>query len=184
MKVILIERVDNLGHIGDEVNVRPGYARNFLLPRKKALRWSKENLARFETQRKEIEARNLERRQDAEKVAKTLTGASCTIIRQAGETGHLYGSVSARDIADGLAVSGFHVDRQQVVLNRPIKTLGVHEVKIALHPDVAVTVTVNVARSSAEAAEQEATSFFESEEVAREALAEEGAGEAAAEETA
>lgn len=173
MQVILLERIENLGFIGDEVTVRDGYARNFLLPRKKALRATEANRARFEAQRKEIEARNLERRKDAEAIAKTLEGASCTLIRQAGDMGQLYGSVTARDIAEGLDQAGFKVDRNQVVLNRPIKTTGVHQVKISLHPEVAVTVSVNVARSEAEATEQEqeAAGFFETEELAEEALA-------------
>lgn len=176
MQVILLERIENLGHIGDEVTVRDGYARNFLLPRKKALRATEANRARFEAQRQEIEARNLERRKDAEAVAKTLEGASCTLIRQAGDMGQLYGSVAARDIAEGLGEAGFKVERSQVVLNRPIKTTGVHEVKIALHPEVTVTVSVNVARSEAEALEQEqeAAGFFETEELAEEALSELG----------
>lgn len=180
MQVILLERIENLGHIGDEVTVRDGYARNYLLPRKKALRATEANRARFEVQRKEIEARNLERRKDAEAVAKTLEGASCTLIRQAGDMGQLYGSVSARDIAAALAEAGYKVERSQVVLNRPIKTTGVHQVKISLHPEVAVMVSVNVARSEAEATEQEqeAAGFFENPELAEEAL---GADEAAEE---
>lgn len=176
MQIILLERVPNLGQIGDEVSVRDGYARNFLLPRKMALRATEANRSRFEAQRKDIEARNLERRKDAEGVAKTLEGASCTIIRQAGESGQLYGSVSARDIAEALDVAGYKVDRHQIVLHRPIKSTGVQQIEVRLHPEVLVTVSVNVARSAAEASEQEADGFFESdassesEEGAREAL--------------
>lgn len=177
MQIILLERVPNLGQIGDEVTVRDGYARNFLLPRKMALRATDANRARFEAQRKEIEARNLERRKDAEAAAKTLEGASCTIIRQAGESGQLYGSVSARDIVAALGEAGYKVDRHQIVLNRPIKATGLQQVEVRLHPDVSVTVSVNVARSAAEATEQEAAAFFESEEVAREALEGEDAAE-------
>src|SRR5690606_5975271 len=164
MQIILLERIENLGHIGDVVTVRDGYARNFLLPKKKALRATEANRARFEAERKEIEARNLKLRQEAEAVAKTMDNASCTIIRQAGETGQLYGSVSSRNVADALVAAGYNIDRSQVVLNKPIKTLGVHQVKVSLHPDVAVMVTVNVARTEAEAADMQAAAFFESEE--------------------
>ncbi len=155
MDVILLERVAKLGQMGDVVKVRDGYARNFLLPNHKALRATKENRTRFDTMKVELEARNLERRQEAEAVAEKLAGQVVVMIRQAGESGHLYGSVSTRDIADGLVAVGFTVDRQQVVLNHPIKALGMTEVPVTLHPEVEVTVRVNVARSAEEAERQE-----------------------------
>ena len=154
MEVILLERVAKLGQMGDTVRVRPGYARNFLLARGKALRATEENKGRFETQRAQLETRNLERRKDAEAVAEKLNGQSFVIIRQAGETGVLYGSVSTRDLADILTAGGFTVARDQIVLNAPIKTLGLHPVPVALHPEVEVTVTINVARSPDEAERQ------------------------------
>lgn len=172
MQVILLERIENLGQMGDVVTVKDGYARNFLLPRKKALRANDDNRARFEAQRKEIEARNLERRKDAEAVAKTLEGATCTIIRQAGEAGQLYGSVSVRDIAMAFSEAGYKIDRHQVVLNKPIKTIGIHTLKLSLHAEVQIEVTVNVARSLAEAEAQitKGDAFFESAEDAAEAF--------------
>jgi large subunit ribosomal protein L9 len=133
------------------VDVRPGYARNFLLPQKKALRATKDNLAYFETQRSQLEAQNLARKSDAEQVAKKLDGLSVMVIRQAGESGQLYGSVTARDISDGITAAGFTVGRSQVVLERAIKTLGLHKQRVVLHPEVSVTVTVNVAQSAEEA---------------------------------
>jgi len=154
MEVILLERVAKLGQMGDTVRVRPGYARNFLLARGKALRATEENKGRFETQRAQLEARNLERRKDAEAVAEKLNGQSFVIIRQAGEGGVLYGSVSTRDLAEALSSGGFTVGREQIVLNAPIKTLGLHTVPVALHPEVEVTVTINVARSPDEAERQ------------------------------
>ena len=154
MEVILLERVAKLGQMGDTVRVRPGYARNFLLARGKALRATEENKGRFETQRAQLEARNLERRKDAEAVAEKLNGQSFVIIRQAGEGGVLYGSVSTRDLAEALSSGGFTVRREQIVLNAPIKTLGLHTVPVALHPEVEVTVTINVARSPDEAERQ------------------------------
>lgn len=147
MEVILLERVEKLGQMGQVVAVKPGYARNFLLPQRKALRATKENLAYFEAQRAHLEATNLERRKDAEAVATKLDGQSVVIIRQAAETGLLYGSVSARDIAEAFDEAGFKFERRQVMIDQPIKTLGLHQVRIALHPEVSVTVTVNVARS-------------------------------------
>jgi large subunit ribosomal protein L9 len=149
--VILLERVEKLGQMGQVVKVRPGFARNFLLPQKKALRATKENLAYFEKQRTQLEATNLNRRQEAEQVAKTLEGLAVVIVRQAGESGQLYGSVSARDIADAVTAAGFTVERAQIVLDKPIKTLGLHPVRVVLHPEVAVTVTTNVAQSAEEA---------------------------------
>ncbi|NNM72241.1 50S ribosomal protein L9 [Enterovirga aerilata] len=154
MQVILLERVAKLGQMGETVNVRDGYARNFLLPRGKALRATKANLQHFETQRAQLEARNLERRRDAEKVGEALNGKSFTIIRQAGDTGVLYGSVSPRDLADTVTAEGFTVSRDQFVLNTPIKTIGLHTVPVSLHPEVEVQITINVARSPEEAERQ------------------------------
>lgn len=154
MQVILLERIARLGQMGDIVKVKDGYARNFLLPRGKALRANNENKARFERERAQLEARNLDRKKDAEGVAEKLDGQSFILIRQSGETGVLYGSVSTRDIAESLTADGFHVARSQVTLNAPIKTLGLHTVPVVLHPEVSVTVTVNVARSAQEAERQ------------------------------
>ncbi|MBO6757053.1 MAG: 50S ribosomal protein L9 [Roseibium sp.] len=156
MQVILLERIAKLGQMGDTVRVRDGYARNFLLPQGKALRANKANLERFERERAQLEARNLERRTDAEAVAAKLDGESLVMIRSAGETGQLYGSVSTRDIADGLTTAGFTVGRSQVELRAPIKTIGLHTVEIRLHPEVEVNVNVNVARSEDEAVRQAA----------------------------
>ena len=151
MDVILLERVEKLGAIGDVVKVKDGFARNYLLPRKKALRANESNRKLFVTNRARIEEENANRRSEAEKAAKGVEGKSVQLIRQASNTGQLYGSVSARDIAEALEGVGAHVAKSQVVLDRPIKAIGVHEVKIALHPEVAVTVKVNVARSPEEA---------------------------------
>ena len=151
MDVILLERVEKLGNIGDVVAVKPGFARNYLLPRGKALRANAANKAKFEANRAQIEADNAKRREDAVADAKKLEGASVTLIRQASNTGHLYGSVSARDLADALVAEGRKVSKNQVVLDRPIKTLGLSEVRVVLHPEVAVVVKVNVARSPEEA---------------------------------
>ncbi|HYD14797.1 MAG TPA: 50S ribosomal protein L9 [Hyphomicrobium sp.] len=154
MQVILLERIGRLGQMGDVVNVKNGYARNFLLPQKKALRATKENMAQFETQRAQLEANNLELKKEAEAVSAKLEGKTFTAIRSAGDTGQLYGSVSTRDIADAVTAGGFTIDRRQVVLERPIKTLGLHETKVQLHPEVIVKVTLNVARSEEEAEKQ------------------------------
>ena len=154
MKVILLERVGRLGHLGDEVTVKDGFARNFLLPQGKALRANNANRARFETERAAIEKRNDERKQAAAGIATGLNGYSVVMVRQAGETGQLYGSVSARDVADALAAAGFEVGRAQVALTSPIKSVGVHPVALTLHAEVDVTITVNVARSEDEAARQ------------------------------
>ena len=154
MEVILLERVAKLGQIGDVVRVKDGFARNFLLPRRKALRATETNKKRFESQRVEIEARNLELKQEAKAVAEKLDGHSIVLIRQAGESGQLYGSVSPRDISEALAQSRFSVSRNQVVLNAPIKALGLHSVPVHLHPEVDVKITVNVARSPEEAERQ------------------------------
>lgn len=154
MDVILLERIPRLGQMGDVVKVRDGYARNFLLPQGKALRANDANKARFESQRVELEARNLERKNEAEAVHNKLDGTAYVIIRSAGETGQLYGSVSSRDIAAALDENGFKVGRAQVDLNMPIKVIGMHEVTIALHPEVESRITVNVARSEDEALRQ------------------------------
>ena len=151
VEVILLQRVEKLGQMGDIVRVRPGFARNYLLPQKKALRASKENRGRFEQQRAQLEAQNLKRREEAERVAERVGGLSVVIIRQAGESGSLYGSVSPRDIATILSGGGFSVNRSQIALNAPIKTIGLHKVPVALHPEVEITVTINVARSADEA---------------------------------
>jgi large subunit ribosomal protein L9 len=149
--VILLERVEKLGQMGQVVKVRPGYARNYLLPQKKALRATKDNLAYFEQQRHQLEAQNLSRRSEAEQVAKKIEGVSVVVIRQAGESGQLYGSVTARDIAEAVTQAGFTVARAQVVLDKAIKTLGLHKQRVVLHPEVSVSVTVNVAQSAEEA---------------------------------
>jgi large subunit ribosomal protein L9 len=151
MEVILLERVEKLGAIGDVVKVKNGFARNYLLPNKKALRANDANRKLFETQRAQIEADNAARRDEAEKASKGVDGKTVQLIRQASNVGHLYGSVSARDIAEALEGVGAKVAKSQVVLDRPIKAIGMHDVKIALHPEVAVTVKVNVARSPEEA---------------------------------
>jgi large subunit ribosomal protein L9 len=154
IELILLERVEKLGQMGQRVKVRPGFARNYLLPQKKALRATEANLAYFETQRAQLEANNLSRKTDAQEVATKLEGLHVVLIRQAGESGQLYGSVSSRDISDAVTAAGFTVNRQQMILERPIKTLGLHPVRVALHPEVVVTVTANVAQS-AEAAEMQ-----------------------------
>jgi large subunit ribosomal protein L9 len=154
MEVILLERIARLGQMGDVVRVRDGFARNFLLPQGKALRANEANRKRFESERTHLEARNLERKSEAEKAASKLGGQSFVVIRQAGETGQLYGSVTSRDLAEAMDAGGFSVARNQIDLNQPIKTIGLHEVRIALHADVATHVTVNVARSEDEAARQ------------------------------
>jgi large subunit ribosomal protein L9 len=151
MEVILLERVEKLGAIGDVVKVKDGFARNYLLPRKKALRANESNRKLFDTNRARIEEDNANRRSDAEKASKGVDGKTVQLIRQASNTGQLYGSVSARDIIDALQAEGATVTKSQVVLDRPIKAIGVHDVKIALHPEVSVTVKVNVARSPEEA---------------------------------
>jgi large subunit ribosomal protein L9 len=156
MQVILLQRIGRLGQMGDVVTVKDGYARNFLLPQHKALRATKDNLAKFESQRATLEARNLELKKEAEAVGVSLEGKSFVTIRQAGDTGQLYGSVSTRDIADAVNEGGFKVDRNQIVLENPVKTLGLHKIKVQLHPEVQVGVTINVARSADEATRQAA----------------------------
>ena len=151
MNLILLERVPKLGQMGDVVKVKPGFARNYLLPQKKALRATKDNIAYFESQRKVLEAQNLERRQDAEKVGTKIGDLKVILIRQASEALQLYGSVTSRDIADGAAAAGVKVERSQVELDRPIKLLGAHKIKVHLHPEVTIEITVVVARSPDEA---------------------------------
>lgn len=199
MQVVLLERVEKLGQMGDVVKVKDGFARNYLLPRKKALRATKDNLAQFESQRAQLEARNLELKKEAEQVNGKLNGQSFIVLRQAGETGMLYGSVSSRDIGEALTNNGFTVARSQVTLDKPIKTIGLHNVRVVLHPEVFSVVVVNVARSEEEAARQaagedltktaeerdaeeiDAAAFFEEESLAPKG---EGEEEAAAEEDA
>ena len=151
MEVVLLERVEKLGQMGDVVSVKDGYARNFLLPQSKALRATKANLAQFETQRAQLEARNLELKKEAEAVAEKLDGQQFIIIRQASEAGSLYGSVTSRDASDVATEGGFTISKGQVVLERPVKELGLHAMKVVLHPEVAATITINVARSEEEA---------------------------------
>jgi len=187
MKVILLERLEGWGGLGDVVTVKDGFARNFLLPRHKALRANAANLKSFEGQRADIEARNAKAKEAASRAGEKLDGSSYILIRQAGESGQLYGSVSGRDVADAVnAEGGSKVERSMVVLDKPIKTLGVHEVKIRLHPEVSLTVSVNVARSQDEAERQARgenviSSQFEEERVAAEEaqadLLEGGAGQ-------
>ncbi|WP_323037566.1 50S ribosomal protein L9 [Pararhodobacter sp.] len=151
MQVILLERVAKLGQMGDVVNVRPGFARNFLLPQGKALRANEANRLAFEAQKAQLEARNLETRNEAQALADKLDGTSYVVIRSASDTGALYGSVSPRDISEVVTAEGFSVDRGQIVLAAPIKLLGVHETTVVLHPEVSVTISINVARSVEEA---------------------------------
>jgi large subunit ribosomal protein L9 len=176
MEVILLERVAKLGQMGDVVRVKDGFARNFLLPKGKALRATEENRSRFETMKVDLEAQNLERRGDAQKVAEKLDGQSFTVIRQAAEGGQLFGSVTPRDIAALVIDRGFAVNRAQIVLNTPIKTIGLHKVPVALHPEVDVSIKVAVARSADEAARLErgediTVARDEGEEAQAEALA-------------
>ena len=186
MQVILLERIGRLGQMGDVVTVKDGFARNYLLPQSKALRATEANRKRFERDRSQLEARDLELKSEAQGVSGKLDGQSFTVIRQAGDTGQLYGSVSTRDIATAVTEGGFSVDRRQVMLDRPIKTLGLHEIRVSLHAEVQPRITVNVARSADEAARQargedtsramtEAEENAEAARVAAEALFEEGA---------
>jgi large subunit ribosomal protein L9 len=151
MEVILLERVAKLGQMGETVRVKDGFARNYLLAKGKALRATKENKARYDSMRKDLEARNLENRGEAEKVSSKLDGKTFVVLRQASETGQLFGSVTTRDLATLVADGGFQVNRTQIALNAPIKTIGQHKVPVALHPEVEVTITVNVARNAEEA---------------------------------
>lgn len=190
MQVILLERVEKLGQMGDLVNVKPGYARNYLLPQKKAMRASDENVKFFEAQKVQLEAANLKAKDEAVSVATKLEGLKVAIIRQAGDMGQLYGSVSTRDIADAITTAGFSVARQQVNLDRALKTIGLHDVSVKLHPEVFVTVIANIARTAEEAEIQAETGSAlvatdEDEapvEAAAEEATEETADEAATEE--
>jgi large subunit ribosomal protein L9 len=173
MQVILLERIGRLGQMGDVVKVRDGYARNFLLPKGKALRATKDNMVRFEKERVQLEARNLELKKEADAVSTKLAGKSFVAIRSASDTGQLYGSVSTRDISDIITEGGYSIERTQVLLDRPIKMLGLHEVRVSLHPEVEVKVAVNVARTAEEAERQSrgenvtmVRDDFEDEEVA------------------
>ncbi|MEM7045729.1 MAG: 50S ribosomal protein L9 [Pseudomonadota bacterium] len=179
MQVILLERIEKLGQMGDLVTVKNGYARNFLVPQGKAMRATKVNMTEFERRKVELEAANLKRREEAESVAGKVNGKSVIIIRQAGESGQLYGSVNGRDIADAFAADGINFDRRQVRLDQPIKTLGLHHVRVALHPEVDVEVKVNVARSDEEAEIQADPERAAAYAAAQAAEAEEAAAELA-----
>jgi large subunit ribosomal protein L9 len=189
MEVILLERVGKLGQMGDKVRVKDGFARNYLLPKGKALRATDANSARFEGMKKELEARNLEHKGEADKIAAKLDGKNFVVLRQASEVGQLYGSVSTRDLAALIGEGGFNVNRSQIALNAPIKTIGRHSVPISLHPEVEVTVTITVARNADEAERiargEDVTVRRDEQDEAAEALAaaeeffEPGAGEAA-----
>lgn len=183
VEVILLERIEKLGQMGDVVKVKPGFARNFLLPQKKALRANKDNLAFFEKQRVQLEALNLKRRDEAQAVAGKMEGLKVLMVRQAGEGGQLYGSVSGRDVADAVKAAGFTVERNQVNLDSPIKTLGSYPVRLSLHPEVAVTVTVTVARSQEEAERAAAAAAAEEEVEVEETEAEAEVEETETEET-
>ena len=190
MEVILLERIARLGQMGDVVRVKDGFARNFLLPQGKALRSNEASRKRFDREKVQLEARNLEARKEAEAVAGKLSGKTFIVIRQAGETGQLYGSVSTRDIAETAGSSGLAIERRQVRLDRPIKTIGVHEVLIALHPEVEVPISINVARSADEAERQargedltSPSAFSESDEPGDEGPAEAASSEAGVEDS-
>ena len=172
MQVILLERIEKLGQMGDVVNVKPGFARNFLLPKGKALRATGENINHFDTQKAQMEAQNLERKSEALAVSTKMDGATVILVRQAGEAGQLYGSVNARDIAQALRDHGFNISRNQVRLDQPIKSLGLHNVSVTLHPEVSITVTANVARSKDEAQTQAETGRALLSRAEEEALAE------------
>ena len=154
MEVILLERIEKLGQMGDVVNVKAGFARNYLLPQNKALRKTKQNLTHFESQRAQLEAENLTKKTEAEKIADKLKGMKITILRAAGETGQLYGSVTSRDIAETVTESGVSINRNQVILNRALKVLGLEPIRISLHPEVSVEVIANIARNKDEAEQQ------------------------------
>jgi large subunit ribosomal protein L9 len=195
MQVILLERIGRLGQMGDVVTVKDGFARNYLLPQGKALRATEANRKRFERERAQLEARDLELKSEAQAVTAKLDGKSFIIIRQAGDTGQLYGSVSTRDIATAVTEGGFSIERRQVMLERPIKSLGLHEIRVSLHPEVVPHIVVNVARSPDEAARQargedvsakamtEAEENAEAARIAAAALFEEGAPSELADET-
>ena len=164
MQVILMERIEKLGQMGEVVNVKPGYARNYLLPQGKARRATKDNVALFEQQRVQLEGENLQRREEAEKVGAKLDGLRVTLIRQAGESGQLYGSVNARNLAEAVTEAGFTISHDQIGRDHAIKALGLHPVKIRLHPEVSATITANVARSEAEAEAQAGTGHVVNDE--------------------
>jgi large subunit ribosomal protein L9 len=172
MEVVLLERVAKLGQMGEVVNVRDGYARNFLLPQGKALRATKSNLARFEQDRSQLEARNLEAKKEAEAVAKKLDGQSFVVIRSASDGGALYGSVTTRDAADAATAGGFSLDRRQIALDQPIKELGLHNLSVVLHPEVTATIVINVARSPEEATLQASGKTIQELQAEAEAAAE------------
>ncbi len=151
IEIVLLERIEKLGQMGDVVKVKPGFARNFLLPQGKALRATQENLRVFESRRVQLEAENLRRKEEAETVSEKMDGLSVVLIRQAGGTNQLYGSVTGRDVAEAMAEAGYTIHARQVLLERPIKELGVHEVRVALHPEVSIAITANVARTEEEA---------------------------------
>ena len=180
MEVILMERVEKLGQMGDVVNVKPGFARNFLLPQGKAMRASEANKAQFEKQRVQLQAVNIEKRSEAEAVAAKMADVSVILVRQAGDAGQLYGSVNARDISDSLTADGYSVERSQVRQDIPIKLLGLHEVLVTLHPEVSVTITANVARSAEEAKIQAETGKALLSQAEEEALEDAAAREAEA----
>ena len=171
VELILLQRVEKLGQMGDVVRVKPGYARNFLLPQKMALRANKANREHFETRRAQLEAENIKRRDEAERLAERIGQLSVVIIRQAGDSGSLYGSVSVRDIADGCVEQGLTINRTQVILEHPIKSLGLSTVRVVLHPEVSIPVTVNVARSTEEADKQARGERIGQEEEAEEEAA-------------
>ena len=177
MEVILLERIEKLGQMGDVVNVKAGFARNYLLPQNKALRKTKQNLTRFESQRAQLEAENLTKKTEAEKIADKLKGMKITILRAAGETGQLYGSVTSRDIAETVTESGVSINRNQVILNRALKVLGLEPIRISLHPEVSVEVLANIARNKDEAEQQlssgQAVSTVSQEEIQNNLLNEE-----------
>ena len=154
MEVILLERIEKLGQMGDVVNVKTGFARNYLLPQNKALRKTKQNLSRFESERAQLEADNLTRKNEAENIAGKLENMNVTILRAAGETGQLYGSVTSRDIAESVTKAGISINKNQVILNRALKVLGLEPIRISLHPEVSVEVTANIARNKEEAEQQ------------------------------
>ena len=174
MEVILLERIEKLGQMGDVVNVKAGFARNYLLPQNKALRKTKQNLTRFESQRAQLEAENLTKKTEAEKIADKLKGMKITILRAAGETGQLYGSVTSRDIAETVTESGVSINRNQVILNRALKVLGLEPIRISLHPEVSVEVLANIARNKDEAEQQlssgQAVSTVSQEEIQNDLL--------------
>lgn len=175
MEIILLERVEKLGNMGDIVRVKPGFARNFLLPQKKALRADKANLALFERQRSELEATNLKRRTEAEAVAENMQDLRVVLVRQAADGGHLYGSVTARDIQEALVEKGYKIEKRQVALNSVLKNLGAYPVSVVLHPEVSVRVTVVVARSLAEAEKEDVSDLFDAVQPSSDSEVSEGA---------